>query len=154
MGWYYLSIPKLNGGIEFLPRTDLYCNPLIFFPRMCYDFHPHNSYALSTTDIYWCVILGKERRVCKIQLLNGCYHLYLLSNSITTPDTFINALCMDKSGVDYLQSAIRTGVIKAIICHQYLQCAICIAGLILGLRPANERRRYKVTPSLIGWAHF
>ena len=26
------------------------------------------------------------------------------------------------------------------------------SGLILGLRPANERRRYKVTPSLIGWA--
>ena len=25
-------------------------------------------------------------------------------------------------------------------------------GLILGLRPANGRRRYKVTPSLIGWA--
>ena len=25
-------------------------------------------------------------------------------------------------------------------------------GLILGLRPVNERRRYKVTPSLIGWA--
>ena len=25
-------------------------------------------------------------------------------------------------------------------------------GLILGLHPANERRRYKVTPSLIGWA--
>ena len=25
------------------------------------------------------------------------------------------------------------------------------SGLILGLRPANERRRYKVTPSLIGW---
>ena len=27
-----------------------------------------------------------------------------------------------------------------------------ITGLILGLRPANERRRYIVTPSLIGWA--
>ena len=25
-------------------------------------------------------------------------------------------------------------------------------GLILGLRPDNERRRYKETPSLIGWA--
>ena len=25
-------------------------------------------------------------------------------------------------------------------------------GLTLGLRPANERRRYKVTPSFIGWA--
>ena len=23
---------------------------------------------------------------------------------------------------------------------------------ILGLRPTNEKRRYKVTPSLIGWA--
>ena len=27
-------------------------------------------------------------------------------------------------------------------------------GLILGLQPANERRRYKVTPSLIGWANL
>ena len=26
-----------------------------------------------------------------------------------------------------------------------------ITGLILGLRSANERRLYKVTPSLIGW---
>ena len=26
------------------------------------------------------------------------------------------------------------------------------SGLILGLRPPNERRCYKVTPSLIGWA--
>ena len=28
----------------------------------------------------------------------------------------------------------------------------CNTGLILGLHPSNERRRYKVTPSLIGWA--
>ena len=27
------------------------------------------------------------------------------------------------------------------------------AGIILCMRPANERRRYKVTSSLIGWAH-
>ena len=27
-----------------------------------------------------------------------------------------------------------------------------ITGLILGLHPANERRRYFVTTSLIGWA--
>ena len=26
-------------------------------------------------------------------------------------------------------------------------------GLILGLRPANEKRRYFVTTFLIGWAH-
>ena len=30
--------------------------------------------------------------------------------------------------------------------------ALHISGLILGLRPANERRRYFVTTSLIGWA--
>ena len=31
-----------------------------------------------------------------------------------------------------------------------------LSGLILGLRPANERRRYKVTPSVIsqGWANL
>ena len=31
------------------------------------------------------------------------------------------------------------------------QFCYIITGLILGLRPANERRRYKVTTSLIGW---
>ena len=30
--------------------------------------------------------------------------------------------------------------------------ATATTGVILGLRPANERRRYKVTPSLIGRA--
>ena len=34
--------------------------------------------------------------------------------------------------------------------HQ-LACRYNKAGLILGLHPANERRRYKVTPSLICW---
>ena len=29
----------------------------------------------------------------------------------------------------------------------------CIAGIVLWTRPANERRRYIVTPSFIGWAH-
>ena len=27
-----------------------------------------------------------------------------------------------------------------------------LSRMTLGLRPVNERRRYKVTPSLIGWA--
>ena len=27
------------------------------------------------------------------------------------------------------------------------------AGISLGMRPANERRRYIVTTSLIGWVH-
>ena len=32
------------------------------------------------------------------------------------------------------------------------QGSASVSGLILGLRPANERSRYKVTTSLIGWA--
>ena len=27
------------------------------------------------------------------------------------------------------------------------------SGISLGMRPANEKRRYVVTTSLIGWAH-
>ena len=42
-------------------------------------------------------------------------------------------------------------LIKGIIFQYVIANDIC-TGLILGLRPANERRRYKVTPSLIGWA--
>ena len=42
-------------------------------------------------------------------------------------------------------------------CYQLLvNCMIylhlCNSGLILGFRPANERLRYNVTSSLIGWA--
>ena len=29
----------------------------------------------------------------------------------------------------------------------------CCAGIILCMRPTNERWRYTVTPSFIGWAH-
>ena len=32
-------------------------------------------------------------------------------------------------------------------------CVHSNSGLILGLHPANERRRYFVTTSLIGWVH-
>ena len=35
----------------------------------------------------------------------------------------------------------------------YDQLTIDIVGIILCMRPSNERWRYSVTPSLIGWAH-
>ena len=34
----------------------------------------------------------------------------------------------------------------------YVNGLIPFLGLILSLRPTNEKRRYKVTPSLIDWA--
>ena len=35
---------------------------------------------------------------------------------------------------------------------KYTSPNVC-AGIILCMRPANKRRRYNVTASLIGWAH-
>ena len=36
--------------------------------------------------------------------------------------------------------------------HIYIGGGVWLPGLILGLHPSNERRRYIVTKSLIGWA--
>ena len=53
----------------------------------------------------------------------------------------------------YLISIKLVHVIKRAPCwHVSLSWLYPRSGLILGLPPANERRRYKVTPSLIGWA--
>ena len=53
----------------------------------------------------------------------------------------------------YLISIKLVLVIKRAPCwHVSLSWLYPRSGLILGLPPANERRRYKVTPSLIGWA--
>ena len=41
---------------------------------------------------------------------------------------------------------------RAVWSKQQQRQYITTAGLILGLHPANERRRYKITPSLIGLA--
>ena len=59
---------------------------------------------------------------------------------------------------------LREVVIISYICISMLQLvtfpewrqdwewSLCNTGLILGLHPANEKRSYKVTLSLIGWA--
>ena len=51
--------------------------------------------------------------------------------------------------------SVNWNVVAGIVDSRRLQCTVYhyqIPGLILGLRPANGRRRYKVTPPLIGWA--
>ena len=42
---------------------------------------------------------------------------------------------------------------KQVPCHDMCLHFNNYAGIILCMRPANERRRYNVTSSLIGWAH-
>ena len=50
----------------------------------------------------------------------------------------------------YPECSLQRGNIK--LDDVNLQVLTLTSKLILGLRPANERRHYKVTPSLIGWA--
>ena len=59
---------------------------------------------------------------------------------------YIRFLCnIIKDSKDYMQQNTLEKVGKLLGWLQWAQ-------LILGLRPANDRRRYKVTPSLIGQA--
>ena len=45
-------------------------------------------------------------------------------------------------------------VLGPIFVYFLLTCICHATGIILCMRPANERRRYNVTSSLIGWAHI
>ena len=54
--------------------------------------------------------------------------------------------------IDTYASPCPASEIIVLIAHWLDWMSKYISGLILGLRPADERRRYKVTPSLIGWA--
>ena len=73
--------------------------------------------------------------------------LQLISMSVFTILRFIALLILiNKWSYDILRESMH-------LCH-----TLCItrtdthAGLILSLHPTNERRRYTVTPYLIGWA--
>ena len=55
---------------------------------------------------------------------------------------------ISNSGATYIRGLIVYPITRLVHrCPSYL-----FSGLILSLRPANERRRYKVTPPLTGWA--
>ena len=47
---------------------------------------------------------------------------------------------------------LKDGTYNATRWYYNISLTLHYIGLILGLRPASERRRYKVTPSLICWA--
>ena len=51
----------------------------------------------------------------------------------------------------HLSALVTQSIMWQVNLRLYHEGFVFIAELILGLRPANERRRYFVTTSLIGW---
>ena len=62
-----------------------------------------------------------------------------------------NSLCTGRHYAEFSSSWRSQGVQSTAM---QLASPECYSGLILGLRPANERQRYFVTTSLIGWAQI
>ena len=63
--------------------------------------------------------------------------------------------CVNKTLLVFLKRSKASAASVGVILYPNTEASAMVypvTGLILGLRPANERRRYKVTPSLIGWA--
>ena len=58
--------------------------------------------------------------------------------------------CLGLDVLKYYRYIISDCILTALYCTCFSVTEP--SGLILGLRQADKRRRYKVTPSLIGWA--
>ena len=67
------------------------------------------------------------------------------------PETCENSLGLVNSRISCARHTCENLTILIIISKAIVAVT---PGLILGLHPPNERRRYKVTPPLIGWAHI
>ena len=96
-----------------------------------------------STRLSWCDWLGEEVRGAE-------YEDEWTSDSV------------DASQSEWKWEAGPVGVSECLVewmSHEMREFAtvkakLTYSGLILGLRPANERCRYKIAPSLIGWAQM
>ena len=64
---------------------------------------------------------------------------------------YIDGLMPKRRNSSALAMVLRLFCIKPSIYDKYI--IISVPGIIFCMCPANERRRYNVTSSLIGWAH-
>ena len=98
----------------------------------------------------------KERKsfVSKVNILNA-------EPAKTTALTFLNRQWVGQGHGTYLapsyqlkQDWFTVSFLFPASCHRLLVMILVgwHSGLILGLHPTNERCRYKITPSLVGWA--
>ena len=142
-----------------------------FHQQHSYDTnkHPYKAWISNYThNIPWILIINR----CPIWLFQA--HIHTQTSPYTTADLAMkcNICSLGKFSVNISQSIIvffihtrqvdLTGIEATVdkshdalhrVWHSYYMIWVHNKpGLILGLRPANERRRYFVTTSLIGWA--
>ena len=136
-----------------------------------------NSTIISITDIHptsnVCMYASQSRACHPISLAMNYYEVPLLLTADTGPQFTraahtgitmgshtphltlgkVGSFLIPRSWLKIKGGHVVTGSPGG--CHHHPQChqkPHINYRLILGLHPANKRRRYKVTPSLIGWA--
>ena len=129
--------------------------------RMCYNVH---TSALAVYTQYLCPIKytqGKRVVLCKF-LVKSPMFLTIASLSILHGKNWPGSMQWSNTMKDMGtigQYPNETHTTECNTCVNFLRHTVYIyalvcdnAGLVLGLRPANDRRCYCVTTSLIGWA--
>ena len=100
------------------------------------------------TNGWW---LGTTWRPCDVIVMMTCLYISDVSGELhVVPGEFKRpSLCLYRPAWDrpFARDVSRHGWVKFRI------AIVIIAGIVLCMRPANERRCYNVTPSLIGWVH-
>ena len=117
------------------------------------------SQRASNTDL-WRLFVIPERPLNK-QTICRWFETPVWRHSIANPEPYQAVECLQLSwragtrGFHRLEPDLQMNYLRWVlsgwdISKSFTKCVI--SGLILHLRPANERRRYFVTTSLIGWA--
>ena len=129
-------------------------------PSICMSIHPFIhpfvKYIISSSHkilsaLLWDVISNmKNGHGLNGQNVSRNYPQYIPRNKI-----FMLYLCGTSQFTDIPHTIAPVPVNKpwGMLVNESLKSMRSDTGLNLGLRPANERHRYKVTLSLIGWAH-
>ena len=135
-------------------------------------FH-HSTFQQSTTFQCWCLMCDGDKVLCFLEkfrtkeliipfllLFSQIKSTYALSLAPVTMSPSRSVVYIVKMGPVWAFSTTRISVLSFHTYTSPLMAPVNVrlfwklqdySGLILSLRPANERRRYFVTTSLIGW---
>ena len=119
-------------------------------------FKPEQNCCHFVYDIFMCIFLNGS--LCIWPFLRRNHHwclMYFLrfsSQRASNAELWCSLCCYHEYKLWNKQLSCQWFETPWRLCDITAMHLVHTSRLILGLRPANERRRYKVTASLIGWA--